>query len=145
MSKDLLPTLFISHGAPTMPLENIPTRAFLMELGGQYRNAQSVLCISAHWETSRAAVNGSDDELETIHDFYGFPSELYEIKYPARGWPELAEHVANLLRDAGMPCDIDRKRGLDHGAWVPMMLMFPRADIPVLQLSIQKGLDPTKH
>jgi 4,5-DOPA dioxygenase extradiol len=145
MSNDLLPTLFISHGAPTMPLENIPARAFLMELGGQYRNAKAVLCISAHWETPRPAVNSTYDEMETIHDFYGFPSELYKIKYPAHGSPELAEHVADLLRDAGMPCDIDRKRGLDHGAWVPMMLMFPRADMPVLQLSIQRGLDPTKH
>lgn len=144
MIKESLPTLFISHGAPTMPLEKIPAREFLAELGSKYHNAKAVLCISAHWETSRPAVNAIIDP-ETIHDFFGFPSELYKIKYPAQGSPELAAHAADLIKDAGLACDTDEKRGLDHGAWVPMMLMFPKADVPVVQLSIQHDLDPAKH
>jgi 4,5-DOPA dioxygenase extradiol len=76
-----------------MPLENIPAKAFLMELGGQYKNAKGVLCISAHWETSRHSVNGSDDELETIHDFYGFPFELYKVKLRRRTPLQAAGHV----------------------------------------------------
>ena len=99
-----------------------------------------MLCISAHWATEGAAVTAAKD-LETIHDFFGFPSQLYNIKYPAHGDPDLARRVAGLLSDNGVACDIDLKRGLDHGAWVPMRLMFPEADMPVIQLSIQKGLE----
>lgn len=139
-----LPTLFISHGAPTMPLEAIPAREFLVGLGDLYPEVEAVLCVSAHWATSRPAVNAAD-EPETIHDFYGFPAELYEIEYPARGAPALARRVAGLLESAGIACDIDRRRGLDHGTWVPMILMYPEADVPVIQLSIQLDLDTAEH
>jgi 4,5-DOPA dioxygenase extradiol len=81
--------------------------------------------------------------MVTIHDFSGFPSELYRIEYPARGAPGLAGSIAGLLKDAGIPCDVDRRRGLDHGAWVPMLIMFPQAEVPVLQLSIQVDLQST--
>jgi 4,5-DOPA dioxygenase extradiol len=144
MNKNLLPPIFISHGAPTLPLEEIPAREFLMELGSHYRNIKAVLCISAHWQTVIPTVN-SVEEPETIHDFYGFPEELYQIEYPAKGDPELANTVAGLIRDSGLSCDINRERGLDHGAWVPMMLMFLNADIPIVQLSIQSHLDPNQH
>jgi 4,5-DOPA dioxygenase extradiol len=80
-----------------------------------------------------------------MHDFSGFPRELYGITYPAPGDPELARKVARLVEAAGLPCDIDTGRGLDHGAWVPMKLMFPGAEIPVIQLSIQGHLDPARH
>jgi len=82
---------------------------------------------------------------ETIHDFYGFPAELYGLRYDARGSPDLAGRVADLLHGAGLSCDLDRNRGLDHGAWVPLILMFPDADVPVVQLSIQRHLDPAQH
>ena len=144
MSKHQIATVFVSHGAPTLLLEDIPARRFLAELGEKYRNIEAVLCISAHWATEKAAVTAAR-ELETIHDFSGFPSQLYQIKYPAHGDPNLAGRVAGLLSDAGIACDMDRKRGLDHGAWVPMRLMFPEADMPVIQLSIQKGLNPERH
>ncbi len=105
---------------------------------------EAVLLVSAHWETTRPAVNAAD-ELDTIHDFYGFPQELYEMRYPAHGSSELASRVVGLLKKAKIDCDVDRQRGLDHGAWVPLMVMFPEANIPVVQLSIQHHLDPSKH
>ena len=144
MNKNLLPPIFISHGAPTLPLEEIPAREFLMKLGSHYRNIEAVLCISAHWQTVIPTVNAVE-EPETIHDFYRFPEELYQIEYPAKGDPELANDVAGLIKDSGLSCDINHERGLDHGAWVPMMLMFPNADIPIVQLSIQSHLDPNQH
>lgn len=144
MSKDQLPTVFLSHGSPTTPLENIPAKDFWMELGRTYRGVKAVLCVSAHWETTSPAVNAAD-ELDTIHDFYGFPQELYDVRYPARGSSELASRVVSLLKKAKIDCDVDQRRGLDHGAWVPLMVMFPEANIPVVQLSIQHHLDPAKH
>jgi 4,5-DOPA dioxygenase extradiol len=144
MPADLLPTLFVSHGAPALPLENVQAREFLATLGDRYRNVQAALCVSAHWNTSRPAVNAVEAP-ETIHDFYGFAAELYELRYNARGSPDLAGRVADLLHEAGLICDLDNHRGLDHGAWVPLMLMYPNADIPVVQLSIQQHLDPALH
>jgi 4,5-DOPA dioxygenase extradiol len=84
-------------------------------------------------------------EPATIHDFSGFPGELYGITYPAPGDPGLARRVAGLVEAAGLPCDTDTGRGLDHGTWIPMMLMYPDAGIPVVQLSIQGHLDPASH
>lgn len=144
MSTDTLPTLFVSHGAPTMILENVPAREFLKGLGAPYRRVKAILCVSAHWQTSMPTVSAAE-RPETIHDFYGFPDELYRIRYPALGAPRVAGRVAELLKGAGLACGIDGERGLDHGAWVPVSLMFPNADIPVLQLSIQSHLDPAQH
>ncbi|MEN6329615.1 MAG: class III extradiol ring-cleavage dioxygenase [Methanobacteriaceae archaeon] len=144
MAKNQLPTIFVSHGAPTLPLEDIPARKFLKELGPTFNKVRAVLCISAHWVTSIPSVNAVKWP-ETIHDFYGFPEELYKIEYPARGDPGLAQDVADLIRSRNLFCHVDTERGLDHGAWVPLMLMFPNADIPVVQLSIQQHLDPARH
>jgi 4,5-DOPA dioxygenase extradiol len=144
MSTESLPTLFVSHGAPTLPLEDVPARTFLTSLGSRYRNVHAVLCVSAHWNTSRPAINAVEAP-ETIHDFYGFPAELYRMRYDARGSPDLAGQVVDLIHRAGLSCDLDDHRGLDHGAWVPLMLMFPNADVPVVQLSIQRHLDPAQH
>ena len=144
MDKESLPTVFISHGPPTLLLENIPAREFLKDLGKNYRNINAVLCISAHWTTSNPTVNAVEKN-ETIHDFYGFPPELYQMEYPVSGSPELAQRTADLINNNGFGCEIDRTRGLDHGAWVPAMLMFPDLDVPILQLSIQQHMDPEAH
>lgn len=143
ITKNLLSSIFISHGAPTLPLEDIPARNFLKKLGSKFNKVKAVLCISAHWQTTIPTVNAVEAP-ETIHDFYGFPEELYKIEYPASGDLQLAEEVVELLQSADIPSKID-ERGLDHGAWVPLMLMFPDADVPVVQLSIQSHLDPSKH
>ncbi len=144
MSVARLPSVFVSHGAPTLPLEDVPAREFLKGLGAMYPNPRAVLCISAHWETDRPQVNAVE-RPETIHDFYGFPSALYRLIYPAKGSPEIAEEVAARVRRAGLECTVNDARGLDHGAWVPLMLMYPRALVPVVQLSIQHHLDPADH
>jgi 4,5-DOPA dioxygenase extradiol len=140
-----LPTLFVSHGAPTLAIEpGVPAYPFLAGLGKRFPGIAAVLCISAHWNTPRPAVNAVMNPA-TMHDFSGFPRELYEITYPARGDADLARRVAGLVEAAGLPCDIDTGRGLDHGAWIPVMLMYPAAGIPVVQLSIQGHLDPARH
>jgi 4,5-DOPA dioxygenase extradiol len=139
----ILPSLFLSHGAPTLPLTNTPARAFLSGLGDALPRPRAILVVSAHWETSLPMVSATDRN-DTIHDFHGFPRQLYELRYPAPGSPSVAARVSELLRASGLDCTIDR-RGLDHGAWVPLLLMYPQADIPVLQLSVQPHLGPRHH
>jgi 4,5-DOPA dioxygenase extradiol len=143
MKNQTIPPIFISHGAPTLIMEDIPAKNFLIELGSKYKDVKAVLCISSHWETSHPSVNLAKN-YETIHDFYGFPDELYQIQYPAQGSAALSERVAELL-EKSYPRDVIPQRGLDHGAWVPLKLMFPDADIPVAQLSIQHSLNPAEH
>ncbi len=145
MTPEPLPTLFVSHGAPSLPLEpEEPAHRFLAGLGRQFPEIAAVLCISAHWNTPVPAVN-EVMRPQTIHDFSRFPEELYQVTYPARGEAGISRRVAGLVKAAGLPCDTDTGRGLDHGAWVPLMLMYPGAEIPVVQLSIQRHLDPARH
>ncbi len=136
-----MPSLFLSHGAPTLPLTDTPARTFLREAGATLPRPRAILVVSAHWETAVPTVNAVDRN-ETIHDFYGFPRPLYDMRYPAPGAPDVAARVAELIKADGLACQIDTKRGLDHGAWVPLILMYPQADIPVLQLSVQPHLGP---
>ncbi len=144
MTPKSLPSFFLSHGAPTLPLTDTPARAFLSGLGGTIPLPKAILVISAHWETAIPTVSAVDRN-DTIHDFGGFPRALYEMQYPAAGSPRVAARVSELLRAAGLDCKIDNRRGLDHGAWVPLLPMYPRADIPVLQLSIQTHLGTGHH
>ncbi len=139
-----LPTLFVSHGAPTLVTDPVPTRAFLLGLGGALPRPRAILCVSAHWDTSAPRLTAGE-RPGTMYDFYGFPDELYEMTYPAPGDPALARRTAGLLASAQIPVALDAERGLDHGAWVPLTLMYPQADIPVLQLSIQSHLSPRHH
>ena len=100
--------------------------------------------VSAHWMTRQVRVGGSE-QPETIHDFGGFPAELYALRYPAPGAPQLAQDIVDLLADAGIAAGIDRSHGIDHGAWVPLRTLIPAADIPVLQVSVQPELDARHH
>lgn len=139
-----MPVLFVSHGAPTLPLEPGDTGLVWQKLGEQLPKPSAILVISAHWSTSIPTVS-SAVRPETIHDFSGFPEELYRLRYSAPGSPELATSVALALRRSGFLIQIDDARGLDHGAWVPLSLMYPQADIPVAQLSLQANKNPIWH
>ena len=135
----MLRPLFVSHGAPTLPFEDVPARHFLAGLAATMPRPRAIVVASAHWETRIPTVNAVARN-ETIHDFHGFPPELYRLAYPAPGAPDLAGRVVDLLAAAGLPAAIDTTRGLDHGAWVPLMLAWPDAGIPVIQLSLQTHL-----
>jgi 4,5-DOPA dioxygenase extradiol len=140
----VLPSLFLSHGSPMLTVTDAPARDFLRGLAGRFPRPRAILVASAHWETERPTVNAVARNA-TIHDFHGFPRALYELSYPAPGAPELAERVSDLLCDAGLASAVDRERGLDHGAWCPLLLAWPEADIPVAQISVQSGLGPAHH
>lgn len=144
MSGTRQPAIFVSHGSPTLPLERGPAVDFLRQLGGELGRPAAILVVSAHWDTDQPAVSGAQ-EPETIYDFYGFPPELYRLRYPAPGAPQLARRAAGLLESKGLRTAIDPARGLDHGAWTSLFLMYPEADIPVTQLSIQSCLGPGHH
>jgi 4,5-DOPA dioxygenase extradiol len=142
------PSLFISHGSPMMLVQDGELRQFLGSLGDSLNAAfgrpDAILIASAHWMTPRPAVGGAE-ALETIHDFYGFPEAMYEFTYTPPGAPGLAERAGAALAEAGIEPEHDRTRGLDHGAWLPLRYMYPGADIPVAQISVQPHLGPAHH
>jgi len=140
----MMPVLFLSHGAPTLPLEPGETGAAWRQLGAQLPRPSAILMASAHWETSNPTISRAA-QPETIHDFSGFPPELYRFRYPAPGAPQMAEEAAQALQQAGIPVQLDDMHGLDHGAWVPLSFLFPDADVPVAQLSLQPGRGPDWH
>jgi 4,5-DOPA dioxygenase extradiol len=135
------PALFVPHGAPTFALQPGAAGAALAALAGSLPLPRAIIIVSAHWDTAVPTV-GFAERPETIHDFWGFPDELYDIRYPATGCREASEEVVAALKAAGLPVATDAERGLDHGAWVPLRLMFPDADVPVIPLSIQSRGGP---
>ena len=134
-------SLFVPHGAPTFALRPGAAGAALRAMAGVLPAPRAIVIVSAHWDTAVPTV-GFAQRPETIHDFWGFPDELYAMRYPATGCREVANEVVAALRDAGQPVAEDAGRGLDHGAWVPLRLMFPDADVPVIPLSIQSHAGP---
>jgi len=140
----MLPSLFLSHGSPMLALTDVPARDFLAGLGADLPRPRAIVVASAHWETETPEVSAVTTN-ETIYDFSGFPPALYALRYPAPGDPALAAEVAETLRANGLGAELDTKRGLDHGAWVPLLLMYPAHDIPVLQVSLQSYLGPRHH
>jgi len=140
----ILETIFISHGSPDLPLRPSLTRDFILQLGQKLEKPKAILVISAHWNSNSNLVSATINP-KTIHDFVGFPSELYQLNYPAPGAPQLAHRTHDLLKQKGFASEIVTDRGLDHGAWNPLMLIYPEADIPVTQLSIQPHQDATYH
>lgn len=136
---------FVSHGAPSLALDMAePTHGFLKGFGRALGKPRAVLCISAHWDTLAPALTAGEAPA-TIHDFHGFPEPLYRLRYPAPGAPWLALRVRELLAAIGIDAHLDLRRGLDHGAWVPLMLMYPDADVPVVQLSVQTRRSAEAH
>ena len=134
------PVFFISHGAPTFALEPGQLGANLRALGQQLAGVKAVLVVSPHWQTRELQVL-TTPRPETVHDFGGFPAALYQLQYPAPGHPELALQALQLLTQAGWAVTADAKRGLDHGAWVSLWHLLPKADIPVFQVSLPHSLD----
>ncbi len=136
-----LPTLFVPHGAPTFALRPGAAGAAIVAAARALPKPRAIVIISAHWETQVLTVSFAD-KLETIHDFYGFPEALHVMRYPATGCREAAEIIVATIRAAGLPVTQDAERGLDHGAWVPLRLMFPEAEVPIIPLSIQSHAGP---
>lgn len=134
------PSLFISHGSPMFALEPGVLGPNLRSLGQSLRGISAVLVVSPHWQTRGVRV-GASAAPETIHDFGGFPSPLYQLQYPAAGAPDLAQDAARLLAQAGFEVTLDERRGLDHGAWVPLRYLFPDAALPVFQVSLPHDID----
>ena len=146
------PVLFIPHGAgPCFFMDWQPadmwdgTARFLKGIAAQLpERPTAVLVVSAHWQTPEFRVTAGK-QPELIYDYYGFPEHTYQLTYPALGAPMLAEQVSRLLTEAGFENKQDAQRGFDHGVFIPLKLMFPDADIPVVQLSLRDDLDPKAH
>jgi 4,5-DOPA dioxygenase extradiol len=139
-----LPVLFLSHGSPMHAIQPGAAQEAWQRIARELPRPKAILIASAHWETDVPALTGAAVP-ETIHDFYGFPRPLYEIRYPAKGDPGLAARTLGLLNDSGFKAGIDEDRGLDHGAWSPLLHMYPEADVPVVQIAVQTHLGPKHH
>jgi 4,5-DOPA dioxygenase extradiol len=142
MNESRLPVLFVGHGNPMNAMEDNEFSRAWIQVGSSLPRPQAILCISAHWETLGTEVTATQ-QPETIHDFYGFPAELFSFQYPAPGLPELADRIRSMLHSIDVR--LDQQRGLDHGTWSVLARMFPRADIPVLQLSLDRTRDTKFH
>lgn len=140
MSKKM-PMLFIGHGSPMNAIEDTEEVTVWKTIASRIEKPKGILVISAHWYTNTTRVQ-SQKELEMIYDMYGFPEELYQVTYPAKGDPHLAAKVKDYL---GNSVTLDSQRGLDHGAWSVLCNMYPKADIPVVQLSLNSSLKPEEH
>ena len=137
----MLPSLFISHGSPMLALEPGASGPALKRLAAELPRPKAIVLVSAHWESTDLKVT-SHPRPETWHDFGGFPPALFAVQYPAPGEPALAARIVDLLADQGLPASLDPKRPFDHGAWVPLSLMYPAADIPVVQISLPSQRGP---
>jgi len=138
------PTLFLSHGSPMHAIESGAAGEVWAALGVAEPAPAALLVATAHWESNLPMLSGNA-KPPMIYDFGGFPDPLYKIRYPAPGAPALAERAQALLKDAGQNTAIDGCRGFDHGTWVPLLRMFPNAEIPVVQLSVQPALGARHH
>ncbi|MWC27092.1 dioxygenase family protein [Paenibacillus sp. MMS18-CY102] len=133
----MMPALFIGHGSPMMAIEDNECGLFLSSYGATIGRPKAIVIFTAHWETDVLTISSTEGPYDTIYDFGGFPRELFEKTYPAPGSPSLAEDVGRRLSEHGIPVQYDQKRGLDHGSWVVLSRLFPDADIPVVQVSVQ--------
>jgi len=134
-----MPVIYLSHGAPPLADDDVWTRQ-LADWSASMPKPSSVLMISAHWEEEPLTM-GATTTVPLVYDFWGFPQRYFDVQYPAPGAPALADEVAKLLHDSAHAVHRDNERGLDHGAYVPLVEMYPEADVPVLQISMPT-LDP---
>lgn len=139
-----LPSLFLSHGSPMLAVEDSPAGRFLDGLGNQLPWPKAVVVASAHFTADRPMLGG-DPRPRTVHDFGAFPEELFRIRYPAPGAPDLAEQVGKRLADAGLNPKVRDSHGIDHGIWVPLRRMYPQADVPVVPLSVMPHGTAAQH
>jgi aromatic ring-opening dioxygenase catalytic subunit (LigB family) len=144
----LMPVIFVPHGGGPMPLMDDSSHreliSFLKSAAVDFPRPKTILVITAHWEEDLVTVS-SGAAPGMLYDYYGFPPETYRYAYPAAGDTELAQRIFNLFINAGIRSRLDSNRRFDHGTFVPLMLMYPAADIPVVQLSLMKSLDPSDH
>jgi 4,5-DOPA dioxygenase extradiol len=140
--------VYLSHGGGPLPILGDPGHKalvdFMVQLPQQLTKPEAILVISAHWEKGTPTLIGAQKPA-LFYDYYNFPQEAYEISYPVAGSPELAERIAGLLEENNLTSRIDTERGLDHGVFIPLKLMYPQANIPSLQLSLLRGLNPAAH
>jgi 4,5-DOPA dioxygenase extradiol len=140
-----MPVLFVGHGSPMNAIEDNEFSRAWIEAGRALPRPKAILCVSAHWETEGTRLTAME-RPRTIHDFSGFPSELHAMSYPAQGSPVLAARIKDLLEgDDGVSAGLDSTWGLDHGAWSVLVRLFPKADIPVVQLSLDTGKNAREH
>jgi aromatic ring-opening dioxygenase catalytic subunit (LigB family) len=140
--------VYFSHGGGPLPIlgdaGHVAMVDFMKELPTRLKKPDAILVISAHWEENAATLLGAQNP-PMFYDYYGFPNEAYEITYPAPGSPALANKIAGYLSKNNIPARVDLNRGFDHGLFIPLKLMYPQADIPSLQLSLLRGLNPAVH
>ncbi|MBA6243489.1 MULTISPECIES: DODA-type extradiol aromatic ring-opening family dioxygenase [unclassified Psychrobacter] len=135
-----LPALFISHGAPTLAIEQSATTSALARIGQNLPKPRAIVIMSAHWQSAKLEIS-SNPQPKTWHDFSGFSPELYDIQYPATGQPALAETLAQQLTARGITCSVNPVRACDHGVWAPLRHLYPEADVPIVQISLPQHYD----
>ncbi|MFT9846707.1 DODA-type extradiol aromatic ring-opening family dioxygenase [Aneurinibacillus sp. REN35] len=140
----MTPSLFLAHGAPLIAIQDNDYTRFLRKLGAQFK-PKAIVIFTAHWESETLTISATDDVYDTIYDFSGFPDELYRMKYPAKGSTRIAAMLAERFKKQGIPVQQDTKRGLDHGSWTLLHHLYPQADIPVVQLSVNPFLAPREQ
>lgn len=138
-----MPVLFLGHGSPMNAIEDNAFSRSWQALGRDLPRPSAILCISAHWETNGGTYVTAMDRPRTIHDFGGFPQALFDVQYPAPGSPELVRTTQQAVTSKHIA--EDHRWGLDHGAWSVIMHLFPKADVPVVQLSLDRDMSPQQH
>lgn len=140
----MVPSLFLAHGSPMLAIETNEYTHFLANLGQRIK-PKAIVVFTAHWETEVLTISSRDDVYETIYDFYGFPDELYTVKYPAKGSTQIASILEERFENRGINVKKDSVRGLDHGSWTLLSRMYPKADIPVIQISVNPYLSANEQ
>ena len=141
----MIPSLFIAHGAPSIVLEDNEFTHFLKKLGNKIPKPKAIVVFSAHYEGQKQKIGAVSGQYEMIYDFYGFPEEMYYIQYPVMGDRKLAERIKKIFEESGIDSSLDRNRGIDHGAWTILKLIYPKIDIPVITLSLNPLLAPEEQ